>query len=72
MAVELIIKVTTPLDEDDQNLLSGTAVMLLAIANHELAKERFPETFPTDEEPAKEGAGPEPLPDPTASGTLPN
>ena len=50
MGIELIVKITTPLDDDDHNLLSGVAVLVLAIANRELTKERFPETFPDDEE----------------------
>jgi len=45
MGIELNIRVTSPLDEDDRDLLSGVAVMVLAIANHEMAKNAFPETF---------------------------
>ena len=49
MSVKLSIEITSPLDPDDRDLLSGVAIMTLAIANHELAKEHFPETFPDDE-----------------------
>ncbi len=56
MGIELTVKITSPLDGDDHNLLSGVAVLVLAIANPELAKERFPETFPDEEEPAEESA----------------
>jgi len=50
MPIELTIRVTSPLTPDDHELLSGVAVMTLAIANHEMAKARFPEAFPDDEE----------------------
>ena len=55
MPVELTIRVIGPLTPDDHELLSGVAVMTLAIANHEMAKERFPETFADDQE-AQEAA----------------
>ena len=55
MPIELTIRVTSPLTPDDHELLSGVAVMTLAIANHEMAKERFPETFADDQE-AQEAA----------------
>ena len=55
MPVELTIRVISPLTPDDHELLSGVAVMTLAIANHEMAKERFPETFADDQE-AQEAA----------------
>ena len=45
MPIELHINITSPLTADDHELLSGVSVMLLAVANHELAKERFPEAF---------------------------
>lgn len=55
MGIRLSIEMTSPLTPDDRDLLSGIAVLTLAIANHELARERFPETFPADEdEPALE------------------
>ena len=62
MGIELIVKITTPLDDDDHNLLSGVAVLVLAIANRELAKERFPETFPDDEEAGAGDANEQPHP----------
>lgn len=52
MAIQLSINVLSPLTQEDHELLSGVSVMLLAIANHELAKERFPDAFP-DEEPTE-------------------
>jgi len=65
MPIRLTIDVTGPLDPNDHELLSGVAVMVLAIANHELAKERFPETFGADAETAV-GAAQEPTPVPCA------
>ena len=59
MPVQLNIEVTSPLEPEDKDLLTGVAIMTLAIANHEMAKERFPETFPDDDE-AAEDAGHEP------------
>ena len=50
MPVELSIRVISPLSPDDHELLSGCAVMVLAIANHELAKAKFPEAFTDDAE----------------------
>jgi hypothetical protein len=52
MPVELTIRVISPLAPEDKDLLTGVAIMTLAIANHELAKERFPETFTDDAETA--------------------
>lgn len=49
MGIKLNIEITSPMTVDDHELLSGIAVMTLAIANHELAKEKFPEAF-SDEE----------------------
>ncbi len=49
MTVTLSIEITSPLTPDDRDLLSGIAVMTLAIANRELAQQGFPETFPPDE-----------------------
>ena len=55
MPIKLSIEIVSPLDPDDRDLLSGVAVMTLAIANRELAKQGFPDTFPDDEEaPPKE------------------
>jgi hypothetical protein len=50
MPIELNIKITSPMTPDDRDLLSGIAVMTLAIANREMAENRFPDTFVTDEE----------------------
>jgi hypothetical protein len=50
MSVKLSIEITSPLGDDDRDLLSGIAIMTLAIANHEMAKSRFPETFRDDDE----------------------
>jgi hypothetical protein len=49
MSIELDIKITSPLTADDKDLLSGVAVMVLAVADRELARQRFPETFLPDE-----------------------
>lgn len=54
VAIKLSIEVTSPLDADDHELLSGVSVMLLAVANHTLAQARFPEAFGDDETPAEE------------------
>ena len=45
MGIRLNIEITSPMDADDHELLSGIAVMTLAIANHEMAKAKFPEAF---------------------------
>jgi hypothetical protein len=50
MSVKLTIEIAGPLDAEDRDLLSGVAVMTLAIANHEMAKHAFPEAFPDPEE----------------------
>jgi hypothetical protein len=50
MGIRLGIEIISPLTDDDKELLSGIAVMTLAIANRELAKQGFPDTFP-DEDP---------------------
>lgn len=50
MSIKLSIEITSPLGDDDRDLLSGIAVMTLAIANHEMAKNAFPETFGEDHE----------------------
>jgi hypothetical protein len=54
VAIKLNIEIVAPMDASDHELLSGIAVMVLAIANHELAEQRFPEAF-------NDGAGPEVL-----------
>jgi hypothetical protein len=50
MSIRLSIEITSPLGDDDRDLLSGIAVMTLAIANHEMAKNAFPEAFGDDDE----------------------
>jgi hypothetical protein len=50
MSIKLSIEITSPLGDDDRDLLSGIAVMTLAIANHEMAKNAFPEAFGNDDE----------------------
>jgi len=60
MSVKLSIEITSPLDADDRDLLSGVAVMTLAIANHEMAKNAFPEVFGDDDEPEATKAVPVP------------
>jgi hypothetical protein len=61
MSIRLSIEITSPLGDDDRDLLSGIAVMTLAIANHEMAKNAFPETF--GDEPDAQAATPnQPVP----------
>lgn len=50
MPVRLSIEIISPLQPEDRDLLTGLSIMTLAIANHELAKEHFPGTFPSPEE----------------------
>ena len=52
MGIRLSIEITSPLGPDDKDLLTGVSIMTLAIANHEMAKEHFPGTFPDEEEEA--------------------
>ena len=52
MGIRLSIDITSPLTPDDRDLLAGIAVMTLAIANREMAENRFPDTFTPDEEDA--------------------
>ena len=54
MGVRLSIEIVSPLEPDDRELLTGLSIMVMAIANHELAKEHFPGTFPSPEEMAEE------------------
>lgn len=49
MGISLKIEINSPLTTEDRDLLSGVAVMTLAIVNRELAQQHFPETFPPDE-----------------------
>jgi hypothetical protein len=62
MGVTLSISISSPLEPADRELLTGLSIMTLAIANHELAKERFPGTFPDedpDEDPPKDCGAPD-------------
>lgn len=45
MPIKLDISIEGPLAPEDRELLTGISIMVMAIANHELAKARFPETF---------------------------
>ena len=54
MGIRLSFEITSPLGPDDKDLLTGVSIMTLAIANHELAKEHFPGTFPSPDEMAEE------------------
>jgi len=54
MTVKLAIEILSPMTPDDRDLLAGIAVMTLAIANREMAENRFPDTFAPDEEPEPE------------------
>ncbi|MFI5387975.1 MAG: hypothetical protein ACHQ50_17850 [Fimbriimonadales bacterium] len=49
MPIRLNVEITGPMTPDDHELLSGVSVLLLAIANHELAKSKFPEAFGEDD-----------------------
>ena len=64
MGIKLNIEIISPLEPDDREMLTGMSIMVMAIANHELAKEHFPGTFPSPEEFSEEAhrqAG-EPMP----------
>ena len=50
MAVRLSIEIVSPLEPDDRDLLTGLSIMVMAIANNELAKQKFPGTFPSADE----------------------
>ncbi len=50
MPIKLNIEIVTPMTADDRDLLTGISVMVLAIANREMAENRFPDTFQPDEE----------------------
>lgn len=65
MAIKLAIEIVSPLTPDDRDLLSGIAVMTLAIANRELAAQGFPETFPPEDQGSTDDAdAPAPAPRP--------
>ena len=69
MPIQLNITVMSPLEPEDRELLSGIAVMTLAIANHEMAKAAFPDAFGDPEEATEEAPeeAPQPAPQPCAS-----
>ena len=50
MGIKLNVEISSPLEPEDRDLLTGLSIMTLAIANNELAKEHFPGTFPDAEE----------------------
>ena len=54
MGIKLSIEIISPLGPDDRDMLTGLSIMVMAIANHELAKEHFPGTFPSPEEIAEQ------------------
>ena len=54
MGIKLNIEIVSPLEPDDKELLTGLSIMTMAIANHELAKEHFPGTFPSPDEIAEQ------------------
>jgi hypothetical protein len=58
MAIKLNIEITSPMDARDHELLSGIAIMTLAIANHELAVAKFPEAFVDDDQDADKEESP--------------
>ena len=54
MGIRLSIEIISPLEPDDREMLTGLSIMVMAIANHELAKEHFPGVFPSPEEIAEQ------------------
>jgi hypothetical protein len=58
MGIKLSFEITSPLGPDDKDLLTGISIMTLAIANHELAKEHFPDVFPDGEDVREEAREP--------------
>ncbi len=62
MGVKFSIEIGSPLEPDDRELLTGLSIMVMAIANHELAKEHFRGAFDTPEE-GPEPPAPESLPE---------
>ena len=54
MGIKLSIDIISPLEPDDRDMLTGLSIMVMAIANHELAKEHFPGTFPSPDEIAEQ------------------
>jgi hypothetical protein len=65
MGIKLNIEIISPLEPDDRDMLTGLSIMVMDIANHELAKEHFPGVFPSPEEIAeqqRQDAAAEPMP----------
>ncbi|MEI8333637.1 MAG: hypothetical protein WCH74_07265 [Chloroflexota bacterium] len=60
MGIKLTLEVVSPLDPEDRELLSGCAVMVLAIANHEMAKDAFPALFSDEDETEEARSDPQP------------
>jgi hypothetical protein len=58
MGIRLSIEIVSPLGPEDKDLQTGVSIMTPAIAAHELARERFPGTFPDDEAEDAVGAMP--------------
>ena len=54
MGIRLSIEIVSPLEPDDRDMLTGLSIMVMAIANHELAKEHVPGVFPSPEEIAEQ------------------
>jgi hypothetical protein len=54
VAIKLNIEIISPLEPDDRDMLTGLSIMVMAIANHELAKEHFPGVFPSPDEIAEQ------------------
>ena len=50
MPIKLTIEITSPLTPEDHDMLTGVSIMTLAIANHEVAQQAFPGTFPSDDD----------------------
>ena len=51
MSIKLQIEIEAPLTPEDNALLTGMSLMIMAIADRPLAEERFPEAFPRDPPP---------------------
>ena len=56
MSIKLQIDVESPLTAEDHGLLTGISIMVLAMSNMPLAKQRFPEAFSEEDEPQRCGA----------------
>ena len=54
MGIKLSFETTSPWGLTTRKSSRGCRIMVMAIANHELAKEHFPGTFPSPEEMAEQ------------------